>query len=109
MAQSMGELIARFELARQNLAAVLEKDEADTANSILAADRELSTVFALILDAQPGSKEDCAKRIEFLLNEIVVASDDDGLIKTLSEQAMADMKQALSSVVSPQNVVPVAS
>ena len=96
MTQSISELIARFELARRNLSAVLEQGETESGTDIVTADRELSTVFSQIMDAELLSREDCALRVEFLLNEIIVASDSDGLIGTLAEQAIQDMKQAVS-------------
>ncbi len=96
MAQSISELIARFESARQSLAIVLEQGDPDAGNLVLIADRELSTVFSEILGLQIHSKDDRLRRIEFLLNEIILASDRDGLIQKLVDQTRLDMKQALS-------------
>ena len=96
MTQSMSERIARFVSAREKLSAVLEQGDTEGEPDIVAADHELSTVFSQIMDAELVSPEDCALRVEFLLKEIIVASDSDGLIDMLAEQAILDMKQAVS-------------
>lgn len=80
MAQVMRELLARFESARQKLAKVLEQADGDNTSPIIAADRELSSVFSEVLDAELSSNEERVVRIEFLLKEIMAASDRDGLV-----------------------------
>ena len=96
MAQAMSELLARFETARQNLAKALEQGDVDGTSGIVVADREMSAAFAQILDADVISNSDRATRIEFLLKEIMSASDRDGLVCTMAEKAMADVKMALA-------------
>ena len=96
MAQVMSEMLARFETARQNLAKALEQGEVDGTASIIAAARELSDAFAQIVDADLIGNDDRIIRIEFLLKEIMSASDRDGLVCTMAEQAMADVKRALT-------------
>ena len=109
MTQGISELIARFESARQNLSNVLEQGEAESAADIATADRELSTVFSQIMDAELLDREDCALRVEFLLNEIMVASDSDGLITQLAQQAILDRKQAVSGAEPTRKPIPAAS
>ena len=109
MAQGISELIARFELARHKLAYVLEQGEAEAGGAILEADRELSTAFSQIMEAKLSRKEECAQRIEFLLDEITVASERDSLIRTLAELAVVDMKQAISAAELEQKPVSAAS
>ncbi len=97
MTQSIGELIARFELARQKLETALEQSDSDVGNLVVEADREVSEVFSQILNADLSSTVDYAYRMEFLLNEIITASDRDDFVCTLAERAMADMRQAAPS------------
>jgi len=96
MAQVMGELLACFETARQNLAKALEQSDGEGSAGIVAADRELSTAFAQILDADLISNDDRITRIEFLLKEIMSASDRDGLVCTMAKKAMVDVKEAMA-------------
>ena len=109
MTQSISELIARFVSAREKLSAVLEQGDSECGPDIVAADHELSSVFSQIMDAELLSREDCALRVEFLLKEIIVASDSDGLIDMLAEQAMLDMKQAVSKANVIQKPISAAS
>lgn len=104
MAQAMSELLARFETARQNLAKALEQSEGEGAVGIVAADREMSDAFAQILNADLISNDDRHTRIEFLLKEIMSASDRDGLVCTMAEKAMADVKMALAGSQSIRSV-----
>ena len=96
MPQVMSELLARFESSRQHLAAQLEQTEGDNTTDIVAADRELSAVFSQILAADLSSNEERIARIEFLLREIMQASDSDGLVCTMAEKAIGDVKEALT-------------
>ena len=109
MTQGISELTARFESARRNLSKVLEGGETESGADIAAADRELSTVFSQIMDAELLNREECALRVEFLLNEIIVASDCDGLISLLAEQAIRDMEQAVSQTEPVDKPIPAAS
>ena len=97
MAQAMGELLARFETARQNLATALEQGEVDGNAGIIAADQELSAAFAQILGADLIGNDDRITRIEFLLKEIMSASDRDGLVCTMAKKAMVDVKEAMAA------------
>ena len=97
MVQKMSELKARFELARQNLATVLEQSDGEAVHHVAAADRELSKIFQQILDARLTSNEERVARIEFLLNEIVGASEQDGLVCTLAEKALGDVLAAFGT------------
>ncbi|MEP1206314.1 MAG: hypothetical protein ABJM29_17165 [Rhizobiaceae bacterium] len=109
MAQGIGELIARFESARHNLTSALEQGDAESGGAILEADRELTSVFSQIMEVELSGKEECAQRIEFLLSEITIASDRDSLIRTLAEQAIVDVKQAIASAVPEPKPVSAAS
>ena len=101
MAQVMGELLARFESAHAKLAATLEQSEGDASGSIIAGDRQLADVFGQILEARLPNDDDRTVRIEFLLKEIMAASDRDGLVCTLAEKAMGDVNEAMTSRQSP--------
>ena len=96
MAQVMSELLARFEVAREKLTRALEQAEGDNVVTIVAADRELSDVFSQILEADLVSNEDRAARIEFMLNEIMAASDRDGLVCSMAKKALGDVQTALA-------------
>ncbi len=96
MAQRIGEVIARFEVARRKLDTALAQSDMDGGNLVVTVDREVSEVFSQILDADLCCQDERAHRIEFLLNEIIAASDRDSFICTLAERAIADMKQAIS-------------
>ena len=109
MAQKMSELKARFELARRNVAALLEQGEGAPVEAIVAADRELSEAFSQVLDATLMSNEERVARIEFLLQEIVSVSDRDGLVSALAEKAIDDVRRAYGQSSEIDGVVSEAS
>ena len=93
LAQNVSELATLFDLARQNLASILEHgDDAD--HLITEADQEMSRVFCQLLTANLTSDDERLKRVDFLLNEIVGACDRDELVCHLSEQITLDLCDA---------------
>lgn len=109
MAQKMSELKARFELARRNVASLLEQGEGVPVDALAAADRELSEAFSHVLEAKLFSNEERVARIEFLLQEIVSVSDRDGLVSALAEKAIDDVRQAYGKSAEIGGVVSEAS
>ena len=90
MVSELGELIARYEAAQQQVMEMVESGP-DSDAELLRADAELSSAFNDILNKELDTPEQSVERVRFLLEQIKSSQHGNHLIERLADQVWQDI------------------
>ncbi len=88
-----GKMIARYNAAKDSLAALLASDTEIRDSEITDADRELDAAFEAIMQAEVRDGWQAQARIRFIAEQIDERCENQEIINRLTRQMLADVSE----------------